>query len=340
MLGQVVGQHSGYRGEVANADFEFGRLIVGCGTFGGIGGASALIGKGLDEVGAFATLDEAVALGLSMLDTAESYAGGSSETTMRRWFTERDPATTASLRITTKVAPPRSNATDHRFDSAFIARTFAGSLERLGVERVDTFLVHAPDERTPVDVTLAGMETVRASGGCTHLGACNFDVAQLTAAIEAADSMGVRGYEMIQNGYSLLSPDDDDDVRAVCRERGIVYAAFSPLAGGALTGKYRRGEPPPGDSRLALRPDGVDALLTPEVHDAIDHLAHVARNFGVSCGALAMAWVLHHPDVAAPVSGPSRTSPHLAIAAEALTIELPQVVFDELTERFRDAARA
>lgn len=259
---------------------------------------------------------------------------------MRRWFTERDPATTASLRITTKVAPPDSNAAAGGFDSAFIARTFAGSLERLGVDRVDTLLVHAPDERTPVDVTLEGMEAVRASGGCTHLGACNFDVVELTEAIEAADRIGVRGYEMIQNGYSLLSPDDDVELRAVCRERGIVYTAFSPLAGGALTGKYRRGEPPPGDSRLALRPDGVDTLLTPAVHDAIDHLAQVARDFGVSCGALAMAWVLHHPDVAAPVSGPSRTSPHLAIAAEALTIELPQVVFDELTERFREAGRA
>ena len=325
---------------MADADFEFGRLIVGCGTFAGIGGSTALIGKGLDEVGAFATLDEAVALGLIMLDTAESYAGGASETTMRRWFAERDPATTASLRITTKVAPPRSSSTDERFDSAFIAHVFAGSLERLGVDQVDTLLVHAPDERTSVDVTLAGMEAVRAADGCAHLGACNFDVAELTAAIEAADRMGVRGYEMIQNGYSLLAPDDDHEVRAVCRERGIVYTAFSPLAGGALTGKYRRGEPPPGDTRLALRPDGVDALLTPEVHDAIDHLARVARDFGVSCGALAMAWMLHHPEVAAPVSGPGRTSPHLAIAAEALTVELPQDVFDELTERFREAGRA
>ena len=319
--------------------FVLGRLIVGCGTFGGIGGSTALVGKGLDDAGAFATLDEAVALGLIMLDTAESYAGGASETIMRRWFTTRDPVTTASLRITTKVAPP-SKATEQRFDTGYIARTFAGSLARLGVEQVDTLLVHAPHERTPVAVTLEGMEAVRATGGCAHLGACNVDLAELTAAIEAADRMSVRGYEMIQNGYSLLAPDDDHEVRAVCHERGIVYAAFSPLAGGALTGKYRPGEPPPSDSRLALRPDGIDELLTPAVHDAIDHLAHRAGELGASCGALAMAWVLRHPDVAAPVSGPSRTSPHLAIAAEALNLELPQAVFDELTERFRDAGRA
>lgn len=321
-------------------DFELGRLIVGCGTFGGIGGSAALIGKGLDDAGAFATLDEAVVLGLTMLDTAESYAGGASETIMRRWFDTRDPATTASLRLTTKVAPPPSNEADQRFDTVYIARKFAGSLARLGVEHIDTLLVHAPDERTPVAVTLEGMEAVRATGECTHLGACNFDLTQLTAAIEAADRMGVRGYEMIQNGYSLLAPDDDQKLRAVCHERGIVYTAFSPLAGGALTGKYRRGEPPPSDSRLALRPDGIDKLLTAAVHDAIDHLAHHAGELGASCGALAMAWVLHHPDVAAPVSGPSRTSPHLAIAAEALSIELPQAVFDDLTERFRDAASA
>jgi 1-deoxyxylulose-5-phosphate synthase len=324
---------------MTHSDFAFGRLIVGCGTFGGIGGSPALIGKGLNDEAAFATLDEAVALGLIMLDTAESYAGGASERTMRRWFSERDPAATGSLRITTKVAPPRAAPTDERFDHAFIARTFAGSLQRLGVQQVDTLLVHAPDDRTPMQVTLEGMEAIRASGGCVHLGACNFDVVQLTEAIDAADRMGVRGYEMIQNGYSLLSPDDDTEVRALCRERGIVYTAFSPLAGGALTGKYQRGEMPPGDSRLALRPDGVDALLTPAVHDAIDHLADVAAEFGVSCGGMAMAWQLHHPDVAAPVSGPSRTSPHLAIAAEALTVELPQAVFEELTERFRAAGR-
>jgi aryl-alcohol dehydrogenase-like predicted oxidoreductase len=323
---------------VTSTDFELGRLIVGCGTFGGIGGSVALIGKGLDEVGAYATLDETVTLGLTMLDTAESYAGGASETTMRAWFADRDPTATGTLRITTKVSPPRPGG--DRFDTPYIARRLAGSLARLGVEHVDTYLVHAPDDHTPVAVTLEGMEAARASGGCTHIGACNFTVAELTEAIDAADRLGVRGYEMIQNGYSLLSPDDDHEVRALCRERGVSYTAFSPLAGGALTGKYRRGEPPPGDSRLALRPDGVDELLTAAVHDAIDHLADTARGFGVSCGALAMAWVLHHPDVAAPVSGPSRTSPHLAIAAEALTVELPQAVFDELTTRFRDAARA
>jgi aryl-alcohol dehydrogenase-like predicted oxidoreductase len=325
---------------VTFANFELGPLIVGCGTFGGIGGSATLIGKGLDEAAACATLDETVELGLTMLDTAESYAGGASETTMRRWFTTRDPATTAGLRITTKVAPPRSADTDQHFDEAFISSTFAGSLSRLGVEHVDTLLLHAPHHGTPVAVTLEAMEAVRSTGGCTHLGACNFDLAELTEALDAADRLGVRGYEMIQNGYSLLSPDDDHDVRALCRERGIVYTAFSPLAGGALTGKYRRGEPPPGASRLALRPDGVDELLTPAVHDAIDHLAATATGLGVSCGALAMAWVLHHPDVAAPVSGPSRTSPHLAIAAEALALDVSLAVFDELTARFRDAARA
>ena len=97
-----------YRAETTSPDVEFGRLIVGCGTFGGFGGAAALIGKGLDDGAAFATLDEAVALGLTMPDTVESYAGGASEITMRRWFTKRDSAPTAPLRTTTKVAPPCS----------------------------------------------------------------------------------------------------------------------------------------------------------------------------------------------------------------------------------------
>ena len=318
-------------------DFDLGRLIVGCGTFGGIGGSKSLIGKGLDETAAFASLDEAAALGVTMLDTAESYADGTSETMMRGWFAARDTDRTGPMRVTTKVAPALPGAGYQPFDATFIEGKFSGSLARLGVDRVDTLLIHAPDEHTPADVTLAAMEAVRATGRCAHLGACNLDAAQLTATLDAADRMGVSGYEVIQNGFSLLSPDDDGELRSICRERGILYTAFSPLAGGVLTGKYRRGEPPPADSRLALRPDGFDELLTPAIHDAIDFLNSTATELGTSCGALAMAWLLHHPDVAAPIAGPGRMSPHLGLAGEALEIRLSHNLFETLTTRFRDA---
>jgi aryl-alcohol dehydrogenase-like predicted oxidoreductase len=108
----------------------------------------------------------------------------------------------------------------------------------------------------------------------------------------------------------------------VCRERSLAYTPFSPLGGGVLTGKYRRGEPFPEGTRMALRPEGHAALMTDSVYAALDRLRDAAAARGVSCGELALAWVLAHPDCTAPVVGPSRTALHLGHVAEALEIAL------------------
>ena len=123
----------GMRGMSPTATWEFGSFILGCGTFGGIGGSPRLIGRGLDEVSAFATMDEAIALGITLFDTAGSYAAGASETMIGRWLIDRGPLSTDRIRISTKVAPPRGNEADQRFDGAFLDSKFAASLHRLGV---------------------------------------------------------------------------------------------------------------------------------------------------------------------------------------------------------------
>ena len=318
--------------------WTYGNVVLGCGTFGGIGGSVKLVGQGLDEAAAFATMDEAVALGIALFDTAESYAAGASERMMGRWLTERDSAVTGRVRLMTKVAPPWGSEAGRRFDGAFLEEKFSGSLERLGVDAVDFLLTHAPDDDTPIEVTLEGLEAIRASGRCRYLGACNVDAGQLTAALEAAERLGIGGYQVIQNGYSLLVPADERAVRSICVENGLPFTAFSPLAGGALTGKYQRGVAAPADSRLALRPDGVDALLTPAAFDAIDQLRSEANeHHGVECGALALGWLLHHPDVTAVISGPSRRPPHLGLAAQAAGITLSNADYTAIEAWFASA---
>jgi 1-deoxyxylulose-5-phosphate synthase len=318
--------------------WTYGNVVLGCGTFGGIGGSVKLVGHGLDEAAAFATMDEAVALGITLFDTAESYAEGASERMMGRWMTERDPAVTGRVRLMTKVAPPWGSDAGRPFDVAFLVEKFSGSLERLGVDAVDLLLTHAPDDDTPIEVTLEGLEEIRASGRCRYLGACNVDAGQLTAALEAAERLGIGGYQAIQNGYSLLAPADERAVRAICADNGLAFMAFSPLPGGALTGKYQRGVTAPADSRLALRPDGVDALLTPAAFDAIDRLRSEAKErHGLECGALALGWLLHHPDVTAVVSGPSRRPPHLGLAAQAAGITLSDADYTEIEAWFASA---
>jgi aryl-alcohol dehydrogenase-like predicted oxidoreductase len=343
-LRERVSGHPG-RGRVAtvaavrSTSWTDGSIVVGCATFGGIGGNTELIGKGLDDAAAWATLDEAAHFGLRMLDTAERYAGGASDRIIGGWLADRDQAMTASMRITTKVAPASFTGGTERFDTAFITAKLAVSLERLGVERADTMLLHAPDDTTPIEDSLEALESIRRSGRAEHIGACNLDATRLRAALAAAERLGFGCYDVVQNPFNLLAS-GDGDVQAMCVERGIAYTAYSPLAAGALTGKYRRGERPPDGTRLALRPDGYDAMLSPAVHDAIDRLADDAARLGVSCGALALAWVTNHPAVTAAVVGPSRTSPHLGLASQALQVRLGEDDHDRIAASFRAALDA
>jgi aryl-alcohol dehydrogenase-like predicted oxidoreductase len=313
------------------------RVILGCGTFGGIGGARELIGKGIDRVGAMAVLDEAVALGVNVLDTAERYADGESECTLGQWLRDRPPEVTAAVHVATKVAPP---ALDGRpgvpFDRDYITRKMAVSLDRLGLERVTFYLSHAPDETTPIEATLEGFAAVVDAGQAQHIGCCNVDARQLLAALEAVDRLGLPPFEWVQNSFSLLTPGADTEVRAICRERGLGYTPFSPLAGGVLTGKYLRGAPIPEGTRLALRPEGFNELLTERFHDTLDGLRATADARGVSCGAVALAWILAHPDVTAPVVGPSRTLPHLAHVGEALRLVLDDLELQRLSALFAE----
>jgi aryl-alcohol dehydrogenase-like predicted oxidoreductase len=315
--------------------WSYGRLVLGCGTFGGIGGTPQLVGRGMDERAAFETMDEAVELGITLFDTAEAYAGGASEIMIGRWLAERASEATSQVRIATKVAPGYlSGDTGARLDAAFVETRFSGSLRRLGVASVELLYTHRPDDATPIEDTLESLEAIRASGRCRQVGACNVDVVQLTIALDAAQRLGIEGYRVVQNRYSLLQPEQERAVRSMCADRDIAYAAYSPLAGGALTGKYRRDGGLPPDSRLALRPDGTEELLTPAVHDAIDRLRDAADRRGVDCGALALAWLLHQRDVSAPIVGPARLTPHLALAARALSVSLSDGEVTEIESWF------
>ena len=316
------------------------RAFLGCGTFGGIGGVRDLIGRGLDRNAAFAALDEALALGIDVLDTSERYAGGESERTIGEWLRQRPRDLTKTVRIATKVAPPTVDGADGtRFNRAYIERKLQGSLDRLGLEYVTFYLSHRPDRTTPIEETLAGFAAVIGAGRVGHVGCCNVGAEELIEALAAAERLGLPGFEWVQNGFSLLSPNDDREVRAVCRDRGLGYTPFSPLAGGVLTGKYTRGEPFPEGSRLALRPGAHAATLTDAVHDALERLRGAAAERSVNCGSLALAWLIAHPDCTAPIVGPSRAAPHLEHLAEALDMVLAAEERARIASWFEAAGR-
>ena len=137
----------------------------------------------------------------------------------------------------------------------------------------------------------------------------------------------------MQKGFSLLDQGDRETVFPVCREHGLGYTPFSPLAGGWLTGKYRRGEAPPAGSRMTLRPEPYVGYASDRVFDALEALERCAAERGASMAGLAQAWALAQPELTAIVIGPGRAD-HLAPALEALTITLSPTDRDHLTEVF------
>jgi aryl-alcohol dehydrogenase-like predicted oxidoreductase len=274
------------------------RIALGCGNFGGIGSAPALFGQGTNEETAFAIMDDAWARGIRWFDTADAYGGGRSEAFIGRWRAARRPG---GLAVTTKVFHSVVGDPDDRgLGRDRILRQVDGSLERLGVSRVDLYLAHEVDEETPIAETVSAFEELVEQGVVGAWGLSNVDAPRIEEALRHG------GPAVVQNEYSLLRREDEEAVLPLCATNGIAYQAFGPLAGGWLTGKYRRGEAFPDGSRMTQRPEPYLDLVDGRVFDALDGLRAEADGLGVDLPTLALAWVLANPDVASVVCGSSR----------------------------------
>jgi aryl-alcohol dehydrogenase-like predicted oxidoreductase len=214
-----------------------------------------------------------------------------------------------------------------------ILRELDGSLARLRAERVDMYLTHEPDETTPIEETLRALDEVVQAGKVGAIGASNVDRAALEEALETSTRLGLARFDWVQNEYSLLRREAEDDVLPICAREHLGFMPFSPLAGGWLTGKYRRGEAYPSGSRMTLRPDPYADLVNEETFRGLEAFAAAAANRGVEPATLAVAWVLGHPQVTAVVVGPRRPE-QLATAIAATELELTPRERDELAGLF------
>ena len=301
------------------------RLSLGCGNFGGIGSSPLFFGQGTNEEDAWAIMDAAWLGGIRWFDTADAYGGGRSEAIIGRWRSERRPD---DLLITTKVANSvRGDPDDHGLAPDRIRRELAGSLERLGVDRIDLYLAHEPDPETPLADTVATFEELVADGVIGAWGLSNFD----EAGIEEALAHGRPA--LVQNAYSLLNRDDERDVLPLCAAHGIAYAPFGPLAGGWLAGKYARGAAFPEGSRMTKRPEPYERFVDERIYDGLDLLAAEAASRGIDLPTLAYAWVLEHPAVTGAVCGPSRAE-HLEPVLAALGLSLTSAERDRIGSFF------
>ena len=238
----------------------FQGVALGCGNFGGVGSAPKFFGQGIPHDEAMAIMDRAWAAGITWFDTADAYGGGTSE----QWIGEWMRATGNRPTLTTKVFHSTvGNPDDTGLSPGRIRRQIESSLGRLGVERLDLYLAHEPDPSVAIAETIASFEALKSDGLIGAWGLSNYDEAGVRGALEHG------GPALLQNSFSLLERDDEEAVIPFCRAHGIAYVPFGPLAGGWLTGKYRRGETFPAGSRMTQRPGPYERYVDDAVFDTL-----------------------------------------------------------------------
>lgn len=303
---------------LGESGLEASRVGLGCNNFGGR----------MDLEATRAVVDAALDVGVTFFDTAEIYGnGGDSE----RFLGESLDGRRDQVVLATKFGWGQETGDGSR---DCVLSAIEGSLERLRTDYVDLYYLHKPDPSTPISETLVALDELVSDGRVRAIGCSNFSAAQLAEAEQAARENGTTRFTVLQNHYSLLQRGDDEDVLPLCRELGVSYVPYFPLASGLLTGKYRRGEPPPDGSRMTQRPDAYAGYVTNRVYDALDALSSRAAEYGASAAALALCWVLSVPEVTAVVVGPNRVA-HLGQVPEAMALALPPTESDELAGLFR-----
>ncbi|HTM25708.1 MAG TPA: aldo/keto reductase [Vicinamibacterales bacterium] len=313
---------------------EISRLALGCGNFGGIGSAPAFYGMGENEAQAFELMDRAYDAGITTFDTADAYGGGRSEAFIGRWLNAKGSRVRDHLVLGSKVFNPiGSGPNDRGLSRAHILRQIDASLARLQTDHLDMYLIHEPDPETPIEETLIAFDDLIRAGKVLYAGASNIEAWRLARATGISERLGLSRFEWAQNSYSLLDRFAEREIFPLCADAGIGFMAFSPLAGGWLTGKYRHaGQYPPG-SRMTLRPEPYRTFERDEVYRALEMLSDRARSRDVAVSTLALGWVLHQPRVDAAVIGP-RTPAHLDAALAALRLELPADEIGRIGEAF------
>lgn len=305
-----------------SSDSRVARLVLGCGSFGGIGSAPAFHGLGETEAQASELMDRAWAAGLRAFDTADAYGGGRSESFIGRWLRAKGARVRDELMLTSKVFNPVGPGPDERgLSRKHVLRQIDASLARLQTDRLELYLMHEFDPDVPLEETLEALDELVRAGKVRHIGASNFTAEQLARALELSERNGWAKVRCLQNSFSALERSAERELFPFCTAHGVAFTAYSPLAGGWLSGKYRAGEAYPDGSRMTLRPEPYLHLSSERIFRGLAAFEVAARARGVTMSTLALAWVLAQPHVAAAVIGP-RNPAQLEQALVACQVQL------------------
>jgi len=281
---------------------------------------------------AVACVDAAFEAGITFIDTANVYGKGAAEELLGDVLSSRPRD---SYVLATKVYGQMSSS-DRGLSAAQIHKQIDASLARLRTDFVDLYQCHRYDEDTPLEETMAALTEVVRAGKARYLGFSEWTPEQIRAALAVPD---VERFVSSQPEYSLLQRRIEAEVIPLCETEGISQVVWSPLAQGALTGKYRPGEAPPEGTRATSSSMGqfVGRFLRDDVLEAVQRLGAIADRLGLTTAQLALAWILRHPNVAAAIVGASRPEQVVENAA-ASGVELDAETLAEIELAFSGVA--
>jgi aryl-alcohol dehydrogenase-like predicted oxidoreductase len=265
-------------------------------------------GHQCDEPAAFAIMEEAAGRGINFIDTADVYpvpvsleSAGRTEEIVGRWLAgKRDEFILASKCRHPMGARPN----DAGLSRKHVLDAIEASLRRLQTDYIDLYQVHAPDPETPIDETLRALDAIVASGKARYIGCSNFKAWETAKALWTSDKLGLARFDSAQPRYNLLSRDIEAEHLPLCLDQGVGVIVYNPLAGGLLTGKHHRDQPPAANTRFAVAGRLYRERYWNDANfAAVERLQAFFAARGKALTHVAIAWVLRQPAVTSAILG-------------------------------------
>jgi len=319
---------------VGRSGLQVSRLCLG----------TMIFGSQRDQSEAIAIMDMAAELGIDFIDVADVYpvppsseTWGRTEEIVGAWLQGKREGFVVATKCVNRVGPARN---DYGGSRKHVIEACEASLRRLKTDRIDVYYLHHSDLDAPMDETMEALDRLVQGGKVLYVGVSNFEAWEVAMAMEAIAKSNLARLTVLQPRYNLLNRPYERDLLPLARASGIGVVPYNPLGAGVLTGKYKRGEEPPAESRFAQGDYGrmyQGRYWNGRMFDVAEAVVELAREEGCTPAQLAVAWLLAQPDVTAPIIGASRPD-QLVETAKAVGLSLSEATLqrlDEVSQPFR-----
>src|SRR6266849_3669342 len=319
---------------VGRSGLQVSRLCLG----------TMIFGSQRDQSEAFAIMNMAAELGIDFIDVADVYpvpplseTWGRTEEIVGAWLQGQRERFVVATKCVNRVGSGRNDSGGSR---KHVIEACEASLRRLKTDRVDLYYLHHSDLDAPMEETLEALDRPVQDGKVLYVGASNFEAWKVATSMEVIAESHLARITVLQPRYNLLNLWYERDLLPLARASGMGVVPYNPLGAGLLTGKYRRGEEPPPESRFAQGDYGrmyQGRYWNDRMFDVADAVAELARDEGCTPAQLAVAWLLAQPDVTAPIIGASRPD-QLVETAKAVGLSLSEATLqrlDQVSQPFR-----